>query len=235
MISVIVPVYNEGQRVEQMVAHLRQISGLTEVVLADASDAPASQKVIDALGKRIELDGDPFVRLVKCQVAGRAAQMNAGAAHCRGTILLFLHCDTRLPTTAAECIAERIATGHVWGWFNLRLDANNAVYRLLEYMINLRSRLCHIATGDQAIFVARHVFKQQRGFAEIVLMEDVEFSRRLKRLDRPRPITQFVVTSARRWQKNGVLRTVLSMWKLRFLYYLGRSPQHLATRYQHVR
>ena len=235
VISVIVPLYNEGARVNGLLEHLRGLTGLREAVLVDASDEAASQAVIADLAERIR--DDPFVRLVQCSAPGRAVQMNAGAARCGGSVLLFLHCDTRLPPTAAERIARRTnrERGRVWGWFDLRLDAVGPVYRVLEQMINLRARAFRIATGDQALFVERRVFAEQRGFAGIPLMEDVELSRRLKRLGPPAVIRRPVLTSARRWQKNGVLRTVLLMWKLRFLYWLGRSPERLAATYRNVR
>lgn len=233
MISVIVPLYNEGEAVHRLIDHLRQINGLAEVVLVDASDEPKSVAVRDELSRQLE--NDSFIRVLTCDTAGRAAQMNAGANQCSGTVLLFLHCDTRLPLHTAQSISQCIADGRAWGWFNLRLDARGGMYRVLETMINLRSRLSRIATGDQAIFIQRHTFEKQLGFAEIALMEDIELSRRLKRLSKPGIIAQPVVTSARRWQQNGLLRTILFMWKLRFLYWLGGSPERLAARYQNVR
>ncbi len=237
MISVIVPLYNEGERVVRLVAHLRAIAGLGEVVLVEASDAPCSLAVIDALDNtlRAQADHRPLVRMVRCATPGRAVQMNLGARQCGGSVLLFLHCDTRLPPTAAAHIAQRMARGHLWGWFDLRLDAPGAAYRLLERAISRRARMGRIATGDQAMFIQRRAFVRLRGFAEIPLMEDVEMSRRLRRLGRPRPISQPVVTSARRWQQNGLLRTVLLMWKLRLLFWLGHDPARLAARYRDVR
>ncbi len=249
MISVIVPLYNEGERVRRLVAHLQRIPGVGEAVLADASDAPASRAVMDALteelarrqrrdnsNNRDSPDNPPApIRVLRCGTPGRAAQMNAGAEQCSGSTLLFLHCDTRLPPDAAENIRRCIARGHAWGWFDLRLDARGPAYRVLERMINLRSRASRIATGDQAMFVERRAFARLRGFPGIALMEDVEMSRRLKGLGAPGVIPRPALTSARRWQKNGVLRTVLLMWKLRFLYWLGRSPEALAARYRDVR
>ena len=237
MLSVIVPLYNERERVAPLVEHLRRLPGVGEVVLADASDDARSKAALAQLAARLTDTGmgEPRIRLVRCPRVGRAAQMNVGAAQCGGEALLFLHCDTRLPTGAAERIGERVARGHAWGWFKLRLDARGAVYRLLERMICLRARLSGIATGDMAMFIQRRVFERERGFAEIALMEDVELSRRLRRRGRPAVIALPATTSARRWQQNGVLRTVLLMWKLRFLYWLGRSPDQLAAVYHHVR
>ena len=233
LISVIVPLYNEGEQVNDLVDHLRRLDGLSEVVLVDASDEAASNTVVDELRRRIA--NDPLVTLVRCARPGRAAQMNIGAAHCNGAVLLFLHCDTRLPPSAAQQIAARIEGAHVWGWFDLRLDADATTYRLLERMINLRARVGRIATGDQALFVTRRVFAHQRGFAEIPLMEDVELSRRLKRLGAPAVIAQPVLSSARRWQKNGMWRTIFLMWKLRLLYWFGVNPERLAVLYKNTR
>ena len=235
MLSVIVPLYNERERVAPLVEHLRRLPGVSEVVLADASDEARSKAALAQLAARFTDSGEPRIRLVRCPRAGRASQMNAGAAQCGGEALLFLHCDTRLPHGAAERIGDCVARGHAWGWFNLRLDARGAVYRLLERMICLRARLSGIATGDMAIFIQRRVFERECGFAEIALMEDVELSRRLRRRGRPGVIALPATTSARRWQQNGVWRTVLLMWKLRFLYWLGRSPDQLAAVYHHVR
>jgi len=237
LISVIVPLYNEGDRVNHLVTHLGQVPGLAEVVLVDASDEPASLAVMAKLAGKLEGQAgvDPPVRLVKNSVSGRAAQMNAGAGVCSSAILLFLHCDTRLPFTAAENIMLCINTGSVWGRFKVQLDAKGLVFRVIETMINLRSRFRHIATGDQAMFVQKEVFVQQHGFADIDLMEDVEISQRLKQIAPPALIDEPVLTSARRWQRDGVLRTVLLMWKLRLLYWLGRDPNRLAAMYRNVR
>ncbi|MGI9311303.1 MAG: TIGR04283 family arsenosugar biosynthesis glycosyltransferase, partial [bacterium] len=150
-------------------------------------------------------------------------------------VLLFLHCDTRLPPDAARRVREALARGCLWGWFDLRLDARGAAYRVVERMINLRARASGIATGDQAMFVLRRVFEQQRGFAGIALMEDVEMSHRLKRLGRPGRIAQAALTSARRWRRHGLARTIWLMWKLRFQYWRGARPDALATRYRDAR
>ncbi len=245
MISVVVPLYNEGEGVRRMLIHLRQIAGLTEVVLVDASDQPASKAIVDEIANEItndmanEIDGqargDSLIQIIKCPARARAMQMNAGAAHCNGAVLLFLHCDTRLPSVAAEAISRCIADGHSWGWFDLRLDGDAPVYRLIERMICWRARVCGSATGDQAMYIKRQIFSEQQGFALIPLMEDIELASRLKKIGQPGVIAQPVLTSARRWRKNGVLRTILLMWKLRMLYWFGVHPERLAVLYQNVR
>jgi rSAM/selenodomain-associated transferase 2 len=162
--------------------------------------------------------------------------MNAGAVSATGEILLFLHADTRLPPTAFDDVDRALADPDtVGGRFDVRLDRAGAVYRLIETLMNARSRATRIATGDQAIFVRRRVFEDLGGYAPIPLMEDVEFSRRLKRRGRVACLRTRVVTSARRWEQAGPWRTILRMWWLRALYAAGVSPHRLARAYTPIR
>jgi rSAM/selenodomain-associated transferase 2 len=153
---------------------------------------------------------------------GRARQMNAGAREASGEILLFLHADTRLP--------EEFSLGdRVWGRFDVRIEGRHPLLKVVAWSMNLRSRLTGIATGDQAIFVRRDAFP---GFPELPLMEDVAFSKRMKRRVRPACLRAKVVTSGRRWETRGVLRTMVLMWWLRLLFFIGISPHELARRYE---
>jgi rSAM/selenodomain-associated transferase 2 len=159
---------------------------------------------------------------------GRASQMNAGARAAEGDILVFLHADTGLPPDADARIAECMAS-HLWGRFDVEIEGRHPLLKVIAWSMNLRSRLTGIATGDQAIFVRRDAFP---GFAGIPLMEDIAFSKAMKRRGAPACLRSRVRTSGRRWESRGVLRTVLLMWRLRFAYALGADPARLAEKYR---
>jgi rSAM/selenodomain-associated transferase 2 len=168
--------------------------------------------------------------------AGRASQMNAGAAIAAGDVLLFLHADTRLPPEADRLVLDTLARHPhaAWGRFDVRIGGGQLLLLLLvALLMNLRSRLTGICTGDQAIFVTGKAFARVGGFPPIPLMEDVALSAHLKRVSRPLALRARVVTSGRRWQEKGVLRTVLLMWRLRLAYFLGVSPARLAQTYDY--
>jgi rSAM/selenodomain-associated transferase 2 len=154
--------------------------------------------------------------------------MNAGAAAASGDALLFLHADTRLPPGAAEAVLDALADPAVaYGRFDVRFDSRRPAFRLIAGLMNARSRLTGICTGDQAIFVRRATFAALRGYADIALMEDVELTRRLKRAGRLAALRLRVTTSGRKWEREGVARTVVLMWALRFLYAVGVQPDRL--------
>jgi rSAM/selenodomain-associated transferase 2 len=175
----------------------------------------------------------PFADRVICADRGRSRQMNAGAKVANGDILLFLHADTFLPENAAQSITNGLKRqGRKWGRFDVRLSGDHYFLRIIERLMNLRSRFTGIATGDQAIFVLRELFEAMGGFPDIDLMEDIALSRILRRYRRPLCLRQWVVTSSRRWEKRGVLRTTFQMWCLRLAYTLGADPNHLARLYE---
>jgi rSAM/selenodomain-associated transferase 2 len=157
--------------------------------------------------------------------------MNAGANVATRDYLLFLHVDTRLPENANLLLIQAFETDAVWGRFDVKLSGKRPLLRMIEISMNWRSRLTGIATGDQAIFVRRDVFERIGGFPEISLMEDVALSKRLKRIARPVCLRERVTTSSRRWEQNGTVRTILLMWGLRLLYFLGADPAKLAAAY----
>ena len=162
---------------------------------------------------------------------GRGCQMNVGAAAACNSILLFLHADTHLPAAAATVIVRAIDQGATWGHFDVSIEGTATGLSLVALLMNWRSRLTGIATGDQAIFVTKTAFTATGGFADIPLMEDIDFSRRMRALARPACLPEKVVTSGRRWEKHGVLRTILTMWLLRLRYYFGANPTNLAREY----
>jgi len=186
------------------------------VIVVDGGSADGTPELARALC-------DQLVRSEK----GRARQMNAGARLARGDALLFLHADTRLPPGADRIVLAALERAS-WGRFDVRIEGRHPLLGVVARAMNLRSRLSGIATGDQAIFVRRDAFA---GFPEIALMEDIAFSRAMKRRGRPACLREQVLTSRRRWEQAGVLRTVALMWRLRLLYSLGVSPERLARDY----
>lgn len=172
----------------------------------------------------------PLADQVLSAPAGRARQMNAGAAVSTDAALLFLHADTRLPAHGVDAVQAALRQRH-WGRFDVHIAGRPWTLRVVATAMNLRSRLSGIATGDQAIFVRRDAFEAVGGFPDQPLMEDIELSRRLKRLGPPACLRERVVTSGRRWETRGIWSTILLMWRLRFDYWRGVPAEHLATRY----
>jgi len=162
---------------------------------------------------------------------GRAFQMNAGAAVATGDVLLFLHADTQLPVDVWRVIQNVINQGKQWGFFKVRLSGSHWMFRIIETMMNLRSCLSSVATGDQVLFVSKELFVKTGAYPVLPLMEDVAMSKLLRKRARPECVNQYVVTSSRRWQNNGILRTVLLMWWLRLQYFLGAPPEKLVKQY----
>jgi rSAM/selenodomain-associated transferase 2 len=216
-LSVIVPVLNEAAGIAPALEALAPLRARGhEVIVVDGGSEDASVVLARPLCDRLLESG-----------RGRALQMNAGARAARGEALVFLHADTRLPQRADELILAALARTS-WGRFDVEIDSRRALLKIVGCAINLRSRLTGIATGDQAIFVRREAFA---GFPEIPLMEDIAFSRLMRRRARPACLRERANTSARRWEARGVLRTIALMWRLRLLYALGIAPQRLAREY----
>lgn len=228
-IAVILPVLNEVAALPAQLAALRA-GGFAEIVVVDGGSADGSREAVHAA---MDAPGTP-IRLILAE-RGRARQMNAGAAQTTASILLFLHADTRLPPGAAQGIDHALRGGAAWGRFDVQLDSPRPLLRIVAWFMSRRSALTGICTGDQAIFIRRDAFVQFGGYVPIPLMEDIEISRRLNRLSRPVRIRTPVVASARRWEQGGVIRTILLMWRLRLLYWLGVSPDRLARQYAAVR
>jgi rSAM/selenodomain-associated transferase 2 len=220
--SVIVPVLNEANRIDDFLAAIRKQTthNDAEIIVVDGgSSDDTTQRARAANATVIE------------SPRGRALQQNAGANVATGNILVFLHADTTLPENAFSLIASALSAQRVWGRFDVTIASNDSLLRLVATMMNLRSRVSGIATGDQCIFVQREAFIAVGGFPSQPIMEDIEISKRLKRISKPVCLSECVITSARRWQKYGVLRTIMLMWWLRFAYAIGVPPTRLETLY----
>jgi rSAM/selenodomain-associated transferase 2 len=220
-ISIIIPVLNEQR---DLSATLNQLQSFRlaghEIIVVDGGSSDHSLAIAHEMAD-----------VVLVSKAGRALQMNNGAAIAKGDVFLFLHADTVLPHNAVQLMST-FCTEEFWGRFDIRLSSDRKIYRLIEYLINWRSRLTSIATGDQAIFIDRRLFNEVGGFPEISLMEDIALSRRLKETSRAVCLRDKVITSSRRWEQHGVLSTILLMWRLRLYYYLGASPEKLSQLYR---
>ena len=215
------PALNEAGGIGAALARLQAWRPRCEVIVVDGGSDDATAEI-----------ARPLADQVLSAERGRARQMNAGAAKARGDVLLFLHADTALPDDAPLLIALGLeATGRGWGRFDVSIAGTSPLLGAVSTLMNLRSRLTGIATGDQAIFVRRPAFAAVGGFPDIPLMEDVEISQRLKALSPPLCIRSRAITSARRWERDGVLRTIVLMWRLRFAYAMGVDPRRLARRY----
>ena len=214
-------------------------------VLDEAASLRARLKALDAFRRRgarvVVVDGGSgddtlaiareHADLALLAPRGRASQMNAGAAACPADVLLFLHADTVLPDNADALVRRATLGPFAWGRFDVRIDSPRAALRMVSAMMNLRSRWTGIATGDQALFVRHDLFRQIGGFPDLPLMEDIAMSRALKRHGPPACLKDRVTTSARRWERHGVWRTIVLMWHLRAAYFLGADPRQLAIRY----
>ncbi|MCP5144818.1 MAG: TIGR04283 family arsenosugar biosynthesis glycosyltransferase [Gammaproteobacteria bacterium] len=220
-ISIVMPVLNEAEVIATRIGELKHLRkhGYELIVVDGGSHDGAADRAVAA-------------DLVLVSARGRARQMNAGAHQANGQFLLFLHADTQLPPDVADVLAPLAqASEPRWGRFDVRLDSPAWWARIIETAMNLRSRWTAVATGDQAMFVHRDLFAAVGGFEDIPLMEDIALSKALRRRSSPLCLRARVRTSARRWQRHGVVRTVLLMWRLRLAYWLGVPPAKLALQY----
>ncbi|MFM9879935.1 MAG: TIGR04283 family arsenosugar biosynthesis glycosyltransferase [Burkholderiaceae bacterium] len=234
-LSIIIPALNEAAALPATLAALAPLAERgAQILVVDGGSTDATF----ALALQ---SGTAGVQALRSQ-PGRARQMNTGAAQSSGDVLLFLHADTRLPPAADDCIASALAAGAaspaippappLWGRFDVHIEGRSRWLPLVARLINLRSRLSGIATGDQALFVTAAAFRQVGGFPDQPLMEDVELCKRLGALSRPACLREKVTTSGRRWDQRGALRTIVLMWRLRWLYWRGVPADALARLYR---
>jgi len=221
-ISVIIPVQNEAKNIGRLLHELQNCRDRGhELIVVDGGST--DETVIIAR---------PWVDNLLETGAGRATQMNAGASKANGDVLWFLHADSQLPENADKLIVNALTNGaSTWGRFDVRLSGRNPSLRMVEAMMNLRSRLTGIATGDQAIFISKDLFQKSGGFPDQCLMEDIEISKKLKKYQSPVSLRETLMTSSRRWEENGILKTILLMWMLRAAYFFGVPVDKLCLRY----
>lgn len=226
-ISIIVPVLNEAAVIDDLVDDLDS-SNQPETIIVDGGSIDGTWAALQKLQEndRVQvITSDP----------GRARQMNIGASFASGQVLIFLHADTRLPDDFAQQISPVVNGEHGWGRFDVRFDDDHVLMRTVSGLMNMRSRITGIATGDQAIFVRATLFGTIGGFSEIPIMEDIDLCSRLRKTGPAMRPAEPVITSARRWRANGIVRTIFLMWGLRLAYWLGVGPDRLSYWYRHSR
>lgn len=220
-LSIVIPVLNERENLCQLASHLKERASFAEIIVVDGGSTDGSLEM--ARG---------FARTLINSKPGRAVQMNAGAEVSAGQYVLFLHADTRLPEGFEDDFARWAGTCPDWGFSSVRLSGRHWLFRVIEKAISLRTRLTHGASGDQAICVLRERFFSVGAYQDIALMEDIALSRQLSKGRRAKLFARPVLTSSRRWEQRGILKTVFLMWHLRLSYYLGASPESLAALYR---
>lgn len=222
-ISVIIPVYNEESCIAETLRGLQQIREEGhEIILVDAGSTDDTCAL-----------AEPLVDQVIHSAKSRALQMNNGASRAKGQYFWFLHADTRVSPGAMKTLQQVLNDENFkWSRFDIRLSGKHILFRIIERMVNFRSCVTAIATGDQGICVERNLFFQTGCYPEIPLMEDIALSTRLKNVKRPVCIHEPLITSSRRWEENGIVKTILLMWRLRFLYWVGISPDKLVKMYK---
>ena len=219
-VSIIIPVLNEEKSIRAVLERLQPFRRQgCEVIVVDGGSEDQTCVLAHGLADK-----------VVSSAKGRALQMNHGAANATHDVLWFLHADSLAPDSAIEKIESSLANRD-WGRFNVKLSGSHRFFRIIETMMNLRSCITGIATGDQGIFVKRDAFFSVNGFPDIPLMEDIELSQNLKKSSKPACLKDKLITSSRRWEKKGIVSTVMLMWKLRFLYFIGVTADKLARQY----
>ena len=223
MLSIIIPILNEAKILEKTLSRLQPELAGHELIIVDGGSNDASVCIAEKYGR------------VLISVRGRAKQLNAGAAAAGGDILLFLHADVWLEPGAISAVERALSCGYVGGGFRQKIDGKNVLYRAIEIAGNLRGEYLKVFYGESGIFLARSDFQQIGGFPDVPILEEIEFSKRLRSLGKTTLIEPCIHLSARRWESNGIVRTTLNNWLITLLYFVGVSPEKLARLYSHIR
>ena len=222
-ISIIIPVLNEARILEQTLSLLHSQLGPHELIIVDGGSTDGSIQIAEKYGR------------VLASERGRSKQLNAGAAAASGSILIFLHADIWLESGALAAVETALSSGYVGGGFRQKIDGENILYRAIEIAGNIRGKYLKVFYGDSGIFVSRTDFKRIGGFPEIPILEEMEFSKALRRLGKTTLVTPHIHISARRWETKGILRTTVNNWLITLLYFFKFSPAQLAKLYRHIR
>ncbi len=222
-ISIIIPVLNEAKILEKTLSELQSALGAHELIVVDGGSTDGSVHIAEKYGKVIVSE------------PGRAKQLNTGAAAAAGDILIFLHADIWLEPGALAAVATALTSGHVGGGFQQKIDGGHFLYRAIETAGNMRGKYLKVFYGDSGIFLRRVDFEKIGGFPEIPILEEMEFSKKLRQLGQTTLVTPHIHISARRWETKGIVRTTLNNWLITFLYFLKFSPAQLTKLYRHIR
>ena len=217
------PILNEAKILEKTLSHLQPELGSHELIVVDGGSTDASIPIAEKYGRVITSE------------CGRAKQLNTGAAAATGDILIFLHADIWLESGALAAVGSALSSGYVGGGFRQKIDGRCFLYRLIERAGDIRGKYLKVFYGDSGIFLTRTDFEKIGGFPDVPIMEEVAFSRGLRRLGKTTLLTPHIHISARRWETKGIVRTTLNNWFITLLYFLGVSPEKLAKLYRHIR
>ena len=222
-ISIIIPILNEAKVLEKTLSQLQPELGTHELIVVDGGSTDNSVRIAEKYGK------------VVISERGRAKQLNAGAAVATGDILIFLHADIWLEKGALTSVATAISVGYIGGGFRQKIDGESVLYRLIEIAGNFRGRHLKVFYGDSGIFLTRTNFEKIGGFPDVPILEEMEFSKGLRRLGKTTLLTPYIHISSRRWEASGIVRTTLNNWLITLLYFLGVSLEKLARLYSQIR